>query len=132
MISEREKSNQRNLLKNKGGRPKKHIKRDQQLALMCTLLERKIIEHKARLANLCLSEFLRELAMGSQENRKIKVLPKEVLQLTATLHHMAANLNQLSKKNNREEPFSEEEKLMLGLLAMEIKNLTENIKCYLK
>jgi hypothetical protein len=132
MIREGKNNDQKLQVKNKGGRPKKHIKRDQQLALMCTLLERKIIEHKARLANLCLSEFLRELAMGSQENRKIKVLPKEVLHLTATLHHMAANLNQLSKKNNREEPFSEEEKTKLGLLAKEITNVAENIKCFLK
>lgn len=117
--------------KNKGGRPKKKIKRDQQLAVMCTLIERKIIEHKAKLVNCCLSQYLRELAMKGQVDRKIKVLPKEILQFTATLNHLAANINQLAKKRNREEELSAIDWAELSHLSGEIKRLAEQIKMYL-
>lgn len=117
--------------RNKGGRPKKEIKRDQQLAVMCTLIERKIIEHKARLVDCCLSEYLRELALKGQVDRKIKVLPKEILQFTATLNHLAANINQLAKKRNREEDLNAIERAQLNHLSLEIKRLAEQIKNYL-
>jgi hypothetical protein len=113
-------------IKNKGGRPKKEIRRDQQLAVMCTLIERKLIEHKAKNANCCISEYLRELALKGQVDRKIKALPKEVLQFTATLNHLAANLN------HREESFNAIERAELNLLSGDIKTLAEQIKSYLQ
>ena len=67
---------------------------------MCTLVERTIIEHKAKQANLSISEFLRTLALKGQVDSKQKALPKEVLMLTATLNHVIANMNQIAKKRN--------------------------------
>src|SRR4051812_12030657 len=96
--------------RNKGGRPKKTIRRDEQLAVMCTIIERKAIEHKAKLASISVSEFLRTLGLKGQVDRKIKVLPKEVLQMISSLNHMAANLNQVAKKKNRDEPFNDVER----------------------
>src|SRR5688500_13792274 len=119
-------------IKNKGGRPKKEIRRDQQLAVMCTLIERKLIEHKAKNANCCISEYLRELALKGQVDRKIKALPRDVLQFTATLKHLAANLNQVAKKRNREESFNAFERAELNLLSGDIKTLAEQIKSYLQ
>jgi hypothetical protein len=52
--------------KHKGVRPRKEVKRDEQLAVMCTLIERTIIEHKAKSVNLSVSEFLRTLALKGQ------------------------------------------------------------------
>jgi len=119
-------------IKNKGGRPKKEIRRDQQLAVMCTLIERKLIEHKAKNANCCISEYLRELALKGQVDRKIKAIPRDVLQFTATLNHLAANLNQVAKKRNREESFNAIERAELNLLSGDIKTLAEQIKSYLQ
>lgn len=119
-------------IKNKGGRPKKEIRRDQQLAVMCTLIERKLIEHKAKNANCCISKYLRELALKGQVDRKIKALPRDVLQFTATLNHLAANLNQVAKKRNREESFNAIERAELNLLSGDIKMLAEQIKSYLQ
>ena len=47
----------------KGVRPRNAVCRDQQLAVMCTLIERKVIEHKAKDAGLSISEFLREVGL---------------------------------------------------------------------
>lgn len=117
---------------NKGGRPKKENKRSQQLAVMCTSDERKIIEDKAKLGNVSISQFLRELALKGQVDRKLKVLPKEVLLLTATLNHLAANMNQIAKKRNQNDDLNAVERAGLIVLSNEIKKLAEDIKYFLK
>ncbi len=117
---------------NKGGRPKKKIKRDEQLAVMCTLVERKAIEHKAKAANISISEYLRSLGVKGQVDRKIKVFPKEVLQFNGTLNHMAANLNQIAKKRNREETFNGMEREEFIMLSEDIQELVKQIRNYLQ
>jgi hypothetical protein len=115
----------------KGGRPKKNIRRDQQLAVMCTLIERKLVEHKAKKSGAAsTSEFLRVLALKGQFDSQRKALPKEVLQLTATLNHIAANINQVAKKCNREETFNPMEIGEWLLLAEQVKNLAAHIKTF--
>jgi hypothetical protein len=118
-------------MKNKGGRPKKDIRRDQQLAVMCSLMERKLIAAKARSANISISEFLRTLALDRQVGRKVKTVPKEVLLFTATLNHLAANMNQVAKKRNRNDELNAMERAELTTLSNEIKSLAEAIKKYL-
>lgn len=118
--------------KNKGGRPKKSVKRDQQLAVMCTMLERKLIETKARSFNVSMSEFLRTLALEGQIDRKIKMIPKEVLLFTATLNHLAANMNQVAKKRNQNDELNAIERAGLMVMSAEIKKLADDIKNYLK
>jgi len=49
---------------------------------------------------LTVSEYLRNLGLGSKIDRRQKVLPKEVLAFTGTMNHIAANLNQIAKKRN--------------------------------
>lgn len=116
----------------KGGRPKKENKRSQQLAVMCTIDERKIIEEKAKRSNISISQFLRELALQGQVDRKIKVLPKEVLVFTATLNHLAANMNQVAKKRNQNDELNAIERASLMVLLNDIKNLSTEIKNFLK
>jgi hypothetical protein len=118
--------------RNKGGRPKKIIRRDEQLAVMCTLVERKAIENKARISNMSLSEFLRTLGLKGQVDRKIKTLPKEVLQMIGILNHMAANLNQVAKKKNRDEPFNDMERDEFMQLFKEIAEVIKKIRNYLQ
>lgn len=85
----------------KGGRPAKAIKRNQILSLKCSHLERIKIIANAKKAQLSVSEYLRGMGLNGQLFIREITLPKEVLQLTGTLNHMAANLNQLAKKSNR-------------------------------
>src|SRR6266496_4749065 len=108
---------------NKGGRPKKDIRRDEQLAVMCTLAERKVITYKAKVANISVSEYLRTLGVKGQVDSKIKTLPKEVLQFNGMLSHMAANLNQVAKKRNREETFNDMEREEFLMLSKDIQEL---------
>ncbi|MDH7459687.1 mobilization protein [Chitinophagaceae bacterium 26-R-25] len=118
--------------KHAGGRPKKFVRRDQQLAVMCNRVERMIIETKAEKTNVSVSEFLRNLALDGQFDRKTNVLPKEILLFTSTLNHLAANMNQVAKKRNREEELNAIERAELTVLSAQIKQLAIEIKNYLK
>lgn len=118
--------------KHAGGRPKKPVKRDQQLAVMCNRIERTIIELKAKRTNVSVSEFLRTLAMKGQVDRREKSLPKEVLLFTATLNHLAANINQVAKRRNRGDDLNALERAELQVLSGQIKQLAQNIKSYLQ
>jgi hypothetical protein len=117
--------------KNKGGRPPKEIKRNQVMAIKCTLFERKAIEAKARKASLTVSEYLRELGLTSKINSRNKALPKEVLSFTATLNHMAANLNQIAKKRNSIDELNPLERAELKVQSRYVKDLALQIKNYL-
>lgn len=113
---------------NKGGRPPKKIKRDQHVAVKCSLLERKMMERKARSIHLTLSEYLRDLGLRGEVNFRIKTLPKEVLVLRAELHHLASNLNQIAHRRNRGDVLSPLERINLNHLAEEIRSLAAQIK----
>jgi len=112
----------------KGGRPKKKEKRDQQLAVMCTMQEREQIEQKAKQYNLPVSVWLRTVALQGQTGSLKRAFPKEVLLFTATLNHIAANINQLTKKHNQYQLFSDAEITMLNQFITELKQLATQIK----
>lgn len=81
----------------KGGRPRKAIKRDQKITVACSLMERKTIENKDKNSSLTNSEYLRQMGLTGKIVSRLKVLPIEVLQLTAALNHIGANLNQVAQ-----------------------------------
>lgn len=116
----------------KGGRPKKGIKQDQLLAVKCTLIERKVIEAKAKSVLLSVSEYLRNQGLSGKIDRHQKVLPKEVLAVTATLNHMAANLNQIAKKRNGIDELNALERAELQYFSGQFKQLAHDIKNHLK
>lgn len=113
---------------NKGGRPKKIVKKDQLLGVKCSIVERKLIENKAGLAGISVSEYLRGLGLSGKIDMKIKALSKEILQFTGTLNHLAANLNQIAKKRNSHEELNAIERAQLEQLSRENKKLAEDIK----
>lgn len=117
--------------KNKGGRPKKIVKRDQLLAIKCTLYERRIIEAKAKRSNLSVSEYLREIGTTTKIDFRKKALPKEVLSLTGMLNHMAANLNQIAKKRNSNIDLSPLERAELKVRSGQVKDLAVQIKNFI-
>ncbi len=87
---------------NKGGRPKKQEHRDQKVTVMFTCIEVITVRFYAKEMRLTVSEYLRSLGLKRQIDRQVKALPKEALQFTGMLNHMAANLNQAVYKRNRE------------------------------
>lgn len=118
--------------KNLGGRPKKNIRKEKLIAFKCTLMERKLIEANAKKFFLPLSEYIRQMALKGIILPKIKSLPVEVLAFTATLNHIAANINQVAKKRNSFEELSVLERAGLQILAGEIKKLVAEIRNYLR
>jgi hypothetical protein len=123
---------QRTTTRNKGGRPKKAVKKDQLLAIKCSLYERRAIEARAKSVNLSISEYLREIALTGKIDRREKVLPKEVLELTGMLNHSAANLNQIAKKRNSGEELNALDRAELKVLSGELKGAAVRIKTFLQ
>lgn len=126
-----EKSNE-NIYHRNGGRPRKAVTKNQQLAVMCTLSERKLIEEKAKTANMSKSEYLRTIGLSGKIDIKIKALPKEVLFFTATLNHLAANMNQIAHKRNCNDELTAIERAELNVLSQQVKQLANDIKSYLR
>jgi hypothetical protein len=120
------------ITKNKGGRPKKAVKKDQLMAIKCTLYERKVIEARAKSANLSVSEYLREIGLTGKIDRRDKALPKEVLNFTAALNHMGANLNQIAKKRNGADELSPLERAELKVQSGHLNEIAVQIKSYLQ
>jgi hypothetical protein len=118
--------------RNKGGRPRKKIKRELYITIKCTLYEKKVIEGKAKSIQLNTSEYLRELGLTGKINQQNKALSKEVLSLTGTLNHLAANLNQIAKKRNGVEELNPTERARLIVQSIEVKQLAKLIKEKLK
>jgi len=120
------------IYKKRGGRPKQAVTKNQQLAVMCTLTERKLIEEKAKTANMSKSEYLRTIGLSGKIDMKIKVLPKEVLFFTATLNHVAANMNQIAHKRNCNDELTAIERAELNFLSEQVQQLVNDIKSYLQ
>ena len=123
---------QKTKAKNKGGRPKKAVKKDQLMAFKCTLFERRAIEARAKSTNLLPSEYLREMGLTGKIDRREKVLPKEVLEKIGTINHVAANVNQIAKKRNSGEELNALERASLKVISGELKGAAVQIKIYLQ
>ena len=99
------------------------------LTLKCSNYERMIIQAKAKKVNLTLSEYLREMALSGKVSLQGKALPKEVLEMTGTLNHMAANLNQLAKKSNGvTEVLTKTDFLVMKWLSEDLKGIALKLK----
>jgi hypothetical protein len=99
------------------------------LGVKCTLIERKVIEYKAKAINLTVSEYLRGLAIDGQTmTHKPRALPKEVLLFTATLNHLAANVNQVAYHCNRGDDLTALKRAEMFELIDQIKELAKAIK----
>lgn len=118
--------------RNKGGRPRKEIRRDQLLCMKCSSEERKIIEERAQILQLSVSEYLREFGLTGKIVSRNKALPKEVLLLTATLNHLAANINQIARKRNGIDELNTLERANLKVQSLELKELATAIKILMK
>jgi|SRR5450755_4344964 hypothetical protein len=123
---------QEKITRNKGGRPVKAVKKSRTMTFKCSTYERMIMQAKARKAKKTTSEYLREIALTGKIETKEKLLPKEVLDLTGTLNHMAANLNQIARKRNiGTEELTAMDRLDLKWQSDELKDLALKIKTFI-
>lgn len=122
----------RNDSSNKGGRPKTVVKRNARVTVMCTIIEKKLIQANARKVNVRPSIYLRELGLKPDIRFKLRVLPKEVLLLTGTLNHIAANLNQIARKRNKGEDLNAMDRALLNREVRALEDLVINVRSYLQ
>jgi hypothetical protein len=113
---------------NKGGRPKVAHKKSEALSVMCNLLEKKIIQANARNVGKTVSVFLRDLGLHNRAAIRVRTLPRAVLQLTGTLNHIAANINQLAKKRNKGDDLNGMERALLNQEVRSLQTLVKEIK----
>ena len=132
MENEATENNEGKAKKPVGGRPKKLSKQDCFIGIKCSSSEKVILQQKAKASDLNLSEFLREAGLKRQAVSQYKALPKEILLFTATLNHLAANINQIAKQCNTYNQLTTVERIELQMLSMQIKQLAVDIKNYLK
>jgi hypothetical protein len=105
---------------------------DQLLPVKCNREDKEKIQKRAKLVNLSVSKFMREIALNGHIDRREIVFPNEVLQLIGTVNHAAANLNQIAKKRNGIEELNALERAELQIRSRELKQLARDIKSYLR
>jgi len=121
---------QGNHMSSKGGRPKKTVKRNYALTVKCNIIERKVIERKAKDAGLTVSEYLRDSGLTGKIDRQKKPVPAEILEYKGTLNHLAANFNQVTRKINCNQLLLEGDVSILFKAPIEIKKHIENVEKY--
>jgi hypothetical protein len=85
------------LVKKKGGRPPSEQKRDQQITVLLTKLEKLAIKKRAEKAGLNLSDYGRQMVLTGKAQVRLTPEENEVLNQVAKLGN---NLNQIAHKAN--------------------------------
>lgn len=96
-------------MKNNGGNSSKKDKDkvNRQLKVYVTGDEEIIIKQKAELLDMSFSAFARALLL----EKEIDVNPKELKKIRYELNKIGVNLNQLTKKANRQDQFPDQQRL---------------------
>ncbi|ATP56054.1 hypothetical protein CPT03_06065 [Pedobacter ginsengisoli] len=116
----------------KSGRPKATQKKNVNITVSCNIIEKKLIQDCARKVNTSVSVYLRELGLKGTVRIKLKTLPKEVLQFTGTLYHIAAILSPIARKRNSAEDLNLIDRVLINQEMRAIQQVVEEIKAYLK
>ena len=114
-------------IKNKGGRPKVAVKKNQMIPVKCSLLEKTIIKGKARVMKLTASQFLRQLGLDGKIDRPKNDYPKDVLQFVKLLNNTASNINQIARKLNDKGDFTPYWQEQLAFHLAELKKIEGQI-----
>ena len=96
-------ANERRHSNKKAGRPKQIIKKESATGVRFTNAEYLIVEEKAKMAGLKITQYIRQVALGGNV---VSRLNEEEKQLIRQLIGIANNLNQLTKKAHQKGFFS--------------------------
>lgn len=84
-------------IKKKGGRPPSTQKRDQQITVLLSKLEKLVIQKRAEKAGLNLSDYSRQIVLTGKAQARLTAAENETLNQVARLGN---NLNQIAHKAN--------------------------------
>lgn len=82
----------------KAGRPKKQIKKDQRLTLVCTQTERLFISRWAKEKGLTVSDYLRVMALTRNDDTIKPEFSREARPLLVQLNYLIGNLKEMLEK----------------------------------
>jgi uncharacterized coiled-coil DUF342 family protein len=108
----------------KGGRPKKEIKKEHAFTVRVTADRADEIKNKANKMNLTVSDYLEQ---SEKKNTFIEPDPNKI-KILSELGKIGSNLNQIAKKVNQDEKFTEEEKKGLNQIYNRFKEIKELIQ----
>lgn len=83
------------------GRPRKLIKKDQRLTLVCTETERVFISKWAKEKRLTVSDYLRTMAFARTEDSSVVEFSREARPLLVQLNYLIGNLKDMLEKEQR-------------------------------
>ena len=111
-------------LRKKGGRPPSDTKRDQQITVLLTRLEKLAIQKRAKKAGLNLSDYCRQMVLTGQAQARLTPEENAVLNQVAKLGN---NLNQIAHKANADgiRSIAIEAARLLGQLSQLLNKPTE-------
>lgn len=82
----------------KSGRPRKHVKKDQRLTLVCTETERQYISKWAKEQDLTVSDYLRRKAFSQIEQKTDPEFSREARPMLVQLNYLIGNLKEMLEK----------------------------------
>lgn len=114
--------------KNKGGRPKKELKRNALVSVRFTRNEKQALKYIAKKENENPSEFLRNIALKKIGISVRKKPNKEVQELRNELRRIGVNLNQIAKQLNTNNQLKSTQISMFEITLKELFKTLINIK----
>lgn len=113
----------------KSGRPRKHIKKDQRLTLVCTETERLYILRWAREHGVTVSDYLRKKALSQTGQNTYHELSRDARPLLVKLNYLIGNLKELLEKEQGM-PFSALKLAGINSIVQQVSLLQEDLIPY--
>lgn len=102
---------------NKGGRPRKVVKKTKRISIACALSDLKVVQYKAKEHQLKISQYGLKLMLEEPLPKKISI---ELMNEIRILTNMSNNLNQLTKITH-----------INGSVGLELLNTLEKLSMYI-
>ncbi|MDP1973966.1 hypothetical protein [Sediminibacterium sp.] len=112
----------------KAGRPRKQMKKDQRLTLVCTKTERVFISKWAKERGLTVSEYLRVMAFTREEDIKPE-FSREARPLLVQLNYLLGNLKEMLEKEQGM-PFTALKLAGIKSILQQVSNLQTTLMPY--
>ncbi|MES2374513.1 MAG: hypothetical protein V4557_18190 [Bacteroidota bacterium] len=120
---------QNNSIAKKTGRPRKQVKKDQRLTLVCTETESQFISKWAKEQKVTVSDYLRRKALSQPEQNTSQEFSREARPLLVQLNYLIGKLKELLEKEQGM-PFTALKLAGIKSIVQQINLLQEGLKPY--